>query len=157
MECVTEFKYLGSIVEAKGGIAQEVGERIAKVSKPFGALWEPIFRDSNLCLRTKRKVYKAVVLGVLLYGSETWTTKRDAIRRLEVFHNRCLKGILGITTAQERPEHLSSVQISKLFGMGESLEVEDLVTARRLRWLGHVAKMDEDRIPKRMLFGWLPQ
>ena len=58
-------------------------------------------------------------------------------------------------TAQQRTEHLSSVQIAKLFGMGESLE--DLVTARRLRWLGHVARMDGDRIPKRMLFGWLPQ
>ena len=69
--------------------------------KAFGALWEPIFRDSNLSLRTKRNVYKAVVLGVLLYGSETWTTKRDAVRRLEVFHNRCLKRILGITTAQQ--------------------------------------------------------
>ena len=101
MECVTEFKYLGSIVEAKGGIAQEVEERIAKVSEAFGALWEPIFRDSNLCLRTKRNVYKAVDLGVFLYGSETWTTKRDAVRRLEVFHNRCLKRILGITIAQQ--------------------------------------------------------
>ena len=48
VECVTEFKYLGSIVEAKGGIAQEVGERIAKASKAFGALREPIFRDSKL-------------------------------------------------------------------------------------------------------------
>ena len=47
VECVTEFKYLGSIVEAKGGIAQEVGEKIAKVSKAFGALREPIFRDSS--------------------------------------------------------------------------------------------------------------
>ena len=64
--CVCVF----SIVGAKGGIAQEVGERIAKASKA----WEPIFRDSNLSLRTKRKVYKAVVLGVLLYGSETWTS-----------------------------------------------------------------------------------
>ena len=42
VECVTEFKYLGSIVEAKGGITQEVGERIAKASKAFGALWEPV-------------------------------------------------------------------------------------------------------------------
>ncbi len=93
VECVSEFKYLGSIIEAKGGIAREVGERVAKASKAFGALREPVFRDNILSLRTKRKVYKAVVLGVLLYGSETWTTKRDAIRRLEVFHNRCLKGI----------------------------------------------------------------
>ena len=96
VECVTAFKYLGSIVEAKEGIAQEVGERIAKASKAFGALWEPILRNSNLSLRTKRKVYKAVVLGVLLYGSETWTTKRDTVKRLEVFHNRCLNRILGM-------------------------------------------------------------
>ena len=155
MVCVTEFKYLGSIVEAKGGIAQKVGERIAKASKTLVHYGKPVFRDSNLSLRTKRKMYKAVVLRVLLYGSDTWKTKRDAVKRLEVFHNRCLKGILGITAAQQQTEHLSSVQIAKHFGMGESLE--DLITARRLRWLGHVARMDEDRISKRMLFGWLPQ
>ena len=39
--------------------------------------------------------------------------------------------------------------------MEESLE--DLITARRLKWLGHVARVDEGRVPKRMLFGWLPR
>ena len=98
-------------------------------------------------------MYQAVVLGVLLYGSETWTTD---MRRLEVLHNRCLKGILGITAWQQRSQHLSSMQIAKHFGMEASLE--DLITARRLRWLSHVARMEEeDRIPKRLLFGWLPQ
>ena len=84
---------------------------------------------------------------------ETWIHRRDAVRRLKVFHNRCLKG--GITTAQQRSEHLSSVQIAKHFGMEESLD--DIIAARRLRWLGRVARMDEVRIPKKLLFGWLPQ
>ena len=53
-----------------------MGERIAKASKAFGALRMPVFRDSNLSLKTKRLVYKAVVL----YGSDTWTTRRDAGR-----------------------------------------------------------------------------
>ena len=42
VECVTDFKYLGSIVEAKGVVVKEVGERIAKASKAFGALREPV-------------------------------------------------------------------------------------------------------------------
>ena len=46
------------------------------------------------------------------------------------------------------PEHLSSVQIGKHVGMRESMK--DLITARRLRWPRHVARMDEDRIPKRV-------
>ena len=52
-------------------------------------------------------------------------------------------------------EHISSVQVAKRFGMEESLE--DMVIARRLCWLGHVARMSEERIPKKVLFGWLPQ
>ena len=114
-----------------------------------------MFRDKNLFLATKRLVYKAVDLATLLYGSETWTTKRDAVRKLEVFHNRCLSGILGISAIQQRMEHISSVQVAKRFGMEESLE--DMVIARWLCWLGHVARMSEERIPKKVLLGWLPQ
>ena len=39
------------------------------------------------------------------------------------------------------------------FGMDEALE--NVAIARRLRWLGHVARMQEDHISKRLLFGWL--
>jgi len=34
--------------------------------------------------------------------------------------------------------------------------MKDLVSVRRLRWLGHMARMG-DMIPKKLLFGWLPQ
>lgn len=98
-------------------------ERIAKASRAFGALRRPVFRDSNLSLKTKRMVYKAMVHGVFLNGSEMWGTKRDTIECLEVFHNRCLKGILGITSIQRRSEHLSSVQIAMQFGMEESMKI----------------------------------
>ena len=44
IECVRDFKYLGSIVEEKGGVVKEVGERIAKAFRAFGLLKEPIFK-----------------------------------------------------------------------------------------------------------------
>ena len=43
VECVSEFKYLGSLVESRGGIVKEVGERIAKASRAFGALRKAVF------------------------------------------------------------------------------------------------------------------
>ena len=46
MECVTDFKYLGSVVEAKGGVEKEICEKIAKASRAFGMLRDPVFRDS---------------------------------------------------------------------------------------------------------------
>ena len=141
--------------EAKGGVGKDVCERIAKASCAFGMLKEPVFRDRNLSITTKRLVYNSVVLGVLLYGSETWTTTRNITRKLESFHNRCLRGILGITSEQQRMERITSIQIAKRFGMEDSLE--DTITARRLRWLGHLARMEGDRVPKKVLFGWLPQ
>lgn len=41
--------------------------------------------------------------------------------------------------------------MSQMFGMKES--VEDLITMRKLCWLGLMARMEEDRLPKKMLFG----
>ncbi len=76
-------------------------------------------------------------------------------KKMEAFHNRCLRQIVGITSAQQRTELISSVQVACQFGMEESLE--DIVIARRLRWLGHLARMDDHRLPKKILSGWLPQ
>ena len=56
IECVPDFKYLGSVVDGRGGIMKEVKERIAKASRAFGVLKEPVLRDKNLSLATKRLV-----------------------------------------------------------------------------------------------------
>ena len=155
IEVVSEFRYLAAIVEACGGVVNDMADRIARASRAFGALCKPVFKYGGLSLATNRMVYRAVVLGVLLYGAEAWVNKSAATQKLESFNNKCLRRILGITRAQQRTSNLTSIQVRRRFGAEEALE--DVVAAKRLRWVGHVARMDDTRLPKKLLFGWLPQ
>lgn len=77
IEAVNAFWYLGAVVEGNGNITSDVESRIAKASRVYGVLRRPVFRDIDLSLNIKRLVYCAMVLGVLLYGAETWATKRE--------------------------------------------------------------------------------
>ena len=46
---------------------KEVRERIGKASQALGVLKEPVFKDKNLYLHTKRFMYKTVILASLLH------------------------------------------------------------------------------------------
>ena len=70
VEWVSEFPYLGSVVAQDGRSHIEVDKRIANASKAFGALRRAVFKDEHLTVATKRCIYNACVLSVLLYGSE---------------------------------------------------------------------------------------
>ena len=132
----------------------DVEDRVASASRAFGALCRPVFHDSGLSLRTKRMVYRTAVLGVFLYGTKTWASKRGTIQKVETFNNRCLRRIMNISRALQRVGHISSVQVRKSFGLREALE--DVLTVRRLRWLGHVTRMEDDRTPKQLCLDGYP-
>ena len=76
-------------MEASSGVVGEVNSRIAEASRVFGSL-----RDCIYCIRltmgSKRMMYISVVLGVLLYGAETWAPTEDLVVKLDRFHQRCV-------------------------------------------------------------------
>ena len=73
IEMVDRFAYLGSVMSRDGDVMEDVKCRIAKASRAFGALRGSIFNNPILSIPTKRVVYKATVLAVLIYGAEAWT------------------------------------------------------------------------------------
>ena len=101
VDVVQDFTYLGANISRDGEITSEVTRRIARAARAFGCLRVPVFKNKDLSLATKRAVYRAVVLAVLLYGAETWTMKAVHTRRLNSFHNRCIRTILGVTRYQQ--------------------------------------------------------
>ena len=155
IESVSEFPYLGSEIASSGRMDSDVERRITQASKAFGALRKSVFMDKDLRVDTKRKVYQACMLSVLLYGSECWIPLKKQLKKLNSFHNRCVRTILGISNKQQWLQHITSTDIRRRWGDPETAATK--VTKRRLEWLGHVARMPDHRTPKVSLFSWLPQ
>ena len=127
--------------------------RLGKASRAFGCLRSAIFQSQQLSVRIKREVYRAVVLSTLFYGAETWAVKAASVRRLRGFHNRCIRSMLGVSRLQQWREKITSRKLAETFGMTE--DVTEMLRRHRLRWIGHVARMNNTRIPKQLLFGEL--
>ena len=114
------------------------------MSKLSKRVWD----NRLLTLHTKTRIYQACVLSTLLYGSESWTTYMRQERRLNTFHMRCLRRLLGLKWQDKVPysEILARTKVPSMFA---------LLSQRRLRWLGHTHRMDMNRVPRNLLYGQL--
>jgi hypothetical protein len=54
-----------------------------------------VLPSSLLYKNLKIKIYRTIVLPIVLYGCETWSLTLREERRLRVFENRVLRGIFG--------------------------------------------------------------
>ncbi|KAI8513321.1 hypothetical protein Bbelb_099600 [Branchiostoma belcheri] len=148
LEVTDHFTYLGSTVTQNLSLDKELDRRIAKAAGVMTKLAKRVWDNNLLTLNTKLQVYRACVLSTLLYGSETWTTYARQENRLESFHLRCLRRILGISWRDRVPN-------TTVLERSGSLSLHLLLCQRRLRWLGHVYRMEDGRIPKDILYGEL--
>ena len=155
MKAVKEFPYLGSVVDSSGRLDAEVNRRVAQASKAFGALRKAVFLDKNLSMATKRRIYNACVLSVLLYGAECWILLRRHEKKVNTFHHRCIRAILGISNRQQWSKRITMAEVRRTWADEET--AGEKIQKRRMEWLGHLARMPDYRLPKVMLFSWLPQ
>ena len=87
------FTYLGSKISNTGISNDEIKVRIGKAGTAFGKL-KSIFNTKHISTKTKINLYNALVLSILLYGSETWTIYATEANKLDAFHQRCLRKFL---------------------------------------------------------------
>ena len=85
-----------------------------------------------------------------VYVCETWTIYSKQEKRLNSFHLRCLRKIVGIKWQDKMPD----TEVLQKAGVSSLMAV---LRSRRMRWLGHVNRMDDSRIPKQVLYGELSE
>jgi len=89
----------------------------------------------------KVQLYNSLVLAVLLYGAETWPMTKSTTRKLEAEYHRWLRKILHVSWKDK----VTNEKIRELVQQGI---LEYTITERRLRWAGHVMRMDSRRIAR---------
>jgi hypothetical protein len=104
--------------------------------------------------KLKIKIYRIIILPVVLYGCETWSLTMREERRLGVFENRVLRRIFGPKRDEVTGEwrKLHNEGLNDLYSLPNIVRV---VKSRRMRWAGHVARMREGRVVHRVLVGKL--
>ena len=119
----------------------ELSSRLSKAGHAFHKL-SKLWKDKYIAREVKITVYKTVVQATLLYACETWAAPKAMLDSVESFQMRCLRRICKISLRQK-------MRSSNIMGLCKMESVYTIVKYRHLRWqpLGHVARMDDDRLP----------
>jgi len=145
------FLYLGSIITPDLRDDADVKSRVKKATAQVGAL-RSFFRHPNIDLETKVTVYTATALNTVLWGCESWTITDSIKRSLQVFHHRSLRAILNINMFEVEEQRITNTEIRKRANVPDILI---FLTRRNLRWIGKLARMPMNRLPRRLLAAWV--
>jgi hypothetical protein len=94
IERVEEFKYLGTRLTDQNSIQEEIRSRLKLGNACYHSV-QSLLSSRLLSKNVKIKIYRTIILPVVLYGCETWSMTLREERRLRVFENRVLRRVFG--------------------------------------------------------------
>jgi len=89
-ERVEQFKYLGTTLRNQNSIQEEIKSRLKSGNVCYHTV-RNLLSFSLLTKNLKIKIYRTIILPVVLYGCETWSLTFRKEHRLRVFENRVLR------------------------------------------------------------------
>ena len=151
IERVEEFKYLGTTLTNKNSIQEEIKSKLKLGNACYYSV-QNLLSSRLLSKKLKIKIYRTIILPVVLYGCETWSLTLREECRLRVFENRVLSRVFGPKRDEVTGEwrKLHNEELSDLYSLPNIVRV---VKSRGVRWVGHVARMGEERGAHRVLVG----
>ena len=123
---VTEFKYLGRILDYNDDDLKALETQVAKARAVWGRIGKILKMRSDSNIRIMSIFYKVIIQTVLLYGAESWVLNDYGRRKLTTFHNKCARFLTGryITKVDDEwiyPDTTKTLELAHL------LPIEDCI------------------------------
>ena len=145
-----QFVYSAEAITADRDLGIEITRRLQRSWACFQRYKMEIYDRPGVRLRLKVRLLKAEVVETLLYGCMTWSAKRPDYDRLGRNHRSMLLRCLGW---QKRKRHDITLSYADALAQTDSESVEAIVRKQRILFAGFVARMGEERLPQRVMFG----
>ena len=94
VETVRHFIFLGSKISADGDCSHEIKRHLLLGIKAMTNL-DSVLKSRDITLPTKVRLVKAMVFPVVMYGCESWTTKKAEHWRIDGFELWCWRRLLS--------------------------------------------------------------
>ena len=136
IENVHSFVYLGSKTQCDGESKADVKHRMVIAQDAFNGLYK-LWEDRRLPLSMKLRMYLCTVCSTFTHACESWDLTEEVIKTINGFNSRCLHVITGKSYRETATQ--------------PDFDLVLAIRKRRLRYLGHVLRMSDDRLVKRTL------
>ena len=94
-------------------------------------------------------LYEGIIVPTALYGAEAWGMRSAERKNMNVLEVKCLKSLVGVS----RMDRVRSEEVRRRAGI--EMELASRADQRVFRWFGHVERMDDYRLARRMLMAEL--
>ena len=145
-EKVESFIYLGTEINSKNVVSQEIQKRLMIGNRAYFANIK-LLKSKLLSRSSKLKIYKTLIRPVVTYACETWNISARDAYRLRVFERNIIRRIYGAVQDNGYWRRRTNNEINQI------LQEEDIVRfikAQRIRWIGHIERMSENRTSRKI-------
>ena len=145
-EGVAEFIYFSTLISDDNSVEKEIQKHILAGNITYFATIS-LFRSRLLSRATKMLLYKTLIRPVVSYGVEAWAVTKKVERALLVFERKIFRRIFG--PKYENGEWKSRTN-RELEEMSKGVNIVKWIKGQRISWLGHLERMEEGRMPKKI-------
>ena len=132
LEQVNKFKYLGAWITEDGRSETEIKTRLAMAKDAFCKKKELLTR--GMSKEVKKKIVKTVIWSVALYCAETWSLRKEDVRKIEALE-------MWLWRSMERISWTEKVTNEEVLRrVGEKRTMAETIVRRKKNWIGQIMR-----------------